>query len=287
MKRALTLLLMVFLCLISRAQIVNRLRVDQVTFQRYARGRMQEFNPDNLALADSLYAEGVQKDNFRYNLAIQAGAPYLEWDWTGLEQYINTFSGMDYLMLSYNETPKVKLKATAYNISNPSYSWSSNAAKLASDQNGYFWVSQDVSSTPGYYYVYAQLTGNAGSKIQYAVRYYKEPKLIFADNLNDNQPITSIQFSESKRQEDVVFYVRTEPGDNRSYLRQVMCYTLSNSLTDYVRLERMAKLDEENLYRDQYFIVRKKAPASKRTGTLTVWPLGYPKLTKTIDITVE
>lgn len=66
MKRALTLLLMVFLCLISRAQIVNRLRVDQVTFQRYARGRMQEFNPDNLALADSLYAEGVQKDNFRY-----------------------------------------------------------------------------------------------------------------------------------------------------------------------------------------------------------------------------
>ncbi len=66
MKRALTLLLMVFLCLISQAQIVNRLRVDQVTFQRYARGRMQEFNPDNLALADSLYAEGVQKNDFRY-----------------------------------------------------------------------------------------------------------------------------------------------------------------------------------------------------------------------------
>ena len=227
------------------------------------------------------------KDNFRYNLAIQAGSPYLEWDWTGLEQYINTFTGMDYLMLSYNETPKVKLKAIAYNISNPSYSWSSNAAKLASDQNGYFWVSQDVSSTPSYYYVYAQLTGNAGSKIQYAVRYYKEPKLIYADKLSDDQPITSIQFSESKRQEDVVFYVRTEPGDNRSYLRQVMCYTLSDSLSDYVRLERMAKLDDENLYRDQYFIARKKAPASKRTGTLTVWPLGYPKLTKTIDITVE
>ena len=227
------------------------------------------------------------KDDARYTLNIQSGDPYLEWDWTGLEQYINTFSGMDYLMLSYNETPKVKLKATAYNISNPSYSWSSNATKLASDQNGYFWVSQDVSSTPSYYYVYAQLTGNAGSKIQYAVRYYKEPKLIFADNLNDNQPITSIQFSESKRQEDVVFYVKATEGDNRAYCRQVMCYTLSNSLTDYVRLERMAKLDEENLYRDQYFIARKKAPASKRTGTLTVWPLGYPKLTKTIDITVE
>ena len=226
------------------------------------------------------------KDNFRYNLAIQAGDPYLEWDWTGLEPYINTFTGMDYLMLSYNETPKVKLKATAYNISNPSYSWNSNAAKLASDQNGYFWVSQDVSSTPSYYYVYAQLTGNADSKIQYAVRYYKEPKLIYADNPS-NQPVTSIQLSDSHLFQDVVFYVRAAEGDNRSYLRQVMCYTLSNSLSDYVQLKRLAALDDQNLYRDYYSINRKKAPASKRTGTLTVWPLGYPKLTKTIDITVE
>lgn len=54
------------LCLGSRAQIVNRLRVDQETFIRYASGRMQEFNPDNLALADSLYAQGVALGNFRY-----------------------------------------------------------------------------------------------------------------------------------------------------------------------------------------------------------------------------
>ena len=52
--------------LCCRAQIVNRLKVDDDTFQRYAWGHMQLYNPDNLALADSLYAVGVERDNFRY-----------------------------------------------------------------------------------------------------------------------------------------------------------------------------------------------------------------------------
>ena len=54
------------LCLGARAQIVNRLRVDQETFLRYAYGRMQQYSLDNLELADSLYTAGVQKNNFRY-----------------------------------------------------------------------------------------------------------------------------------------------------------------------------------------------------------------------------
>ena len=48
------------------AQIVNRLKVDDATFQRYASGRMQLYNPANLSLADSLYQEGVRQGNFRY-----------------------------------------------------------------------------------------------------------------------------------------------------------------------------------------------------------------------------
>ncbi|MBR4809333.1 MAG: hypothetical protein IK031_03530 [Bacteroidales bacterium] len=59
---ALALCLAAFDC---GAQIVNRLKVDSETFQRYAWGRMQQYNPGNLALADSLYAEGVRKDDFR------------------------------------------------------------------------------------------------------------------------------------------------------------------------------------------------------------------------------
>ena len=55
-----------FLCLTSGAQIVNRLNVDKDTFERYAWGRMQEYNPGNLVLADSLYTEGVRQGNFRY-----------------------------------------------------------------------------------------------------------------------------------------------------------------------------------------------------------------------------
>lgn len=53
------------LCLAAHGQIVNRLRVDKDTFTRYAWGRMQEFNPANLTLADSLYREGQAQGNFR------------------------------------------------------------------------------------------------------------------------------------------------------------------------------------------------------------------------------
>ena len=55
-----------FLCLTSGAQIVNRLNVDKDTFERYAWGRMQEYSPSNLVLADSLYTEGIRQNNFRY-----------------------------------------------------------------------------------------------------------------------------------------------------------------------------------------------------------------------------
>lgn len=65
MKRALTLLLAVLLCLVSSAQIVNRLKVDKNSFERYAWGRMQPYSEDNLAIADSLYSEGVRKDDYR------------------------------------------------------------------------------------------------------------------------------------------------------------------------------------------------------------------------------
>ena len=48
------------------AQIVNRLKVDDATFQRYAWGRMQQYNPDNLFLADSIYTVGVQMGSPKY-----------------------------------------------------------------------------------------------------------------------------------------------------------------------------------------------------------------------------
>lgn len=48
------------------AQIVNRLKVDAPTFERYAYGRMQRFNPANLPLADSLYTLGVERADMRY-----------------------------------------------------------------------------------------------------------------------------------------------------------------------------------------------------------------------------
>ena len=65
MKRFLASLAAVLLCLCCGAQIVNRLKVDSPTFQRYAWGRMQLFNPSNLALADSLYRAGVETRSYK------------------------------------------------------------------------------------------------------------------------------------------------------------------------------------------------------------------------------
>ena len=68
----------------ARAQIVNRLRVDQETFVRYAYGRMQEFNPENLVLADSLYKAGIRQNNFRYKclgLSLELPVHYMRGDY--------------------------------------------------------------------------------------------------------------------------------------------------------------------------------------------------------------
>ena len=76
LRKLLLGLLAALVCLGAGAQIVNRLRVDQDTFLRYAYGRMQQFNPANLALADSIYAAGVQKDDYRYkSLALSLEMP--------------------------------------------------------------------------------------------------------------------------------------------------------------------------------------------------------------------
>ncbi len=76
MKKILISALAALLCLAAPGQIVNRLRVDQKTFLRYAYGRMQEFNPENLFLADSLYQAGVAQGNFRYKcLALSLEMP--------------------------------------------------------------------------------------------------------------------------------------------------------------------------------------------------------------------
>ena len=65
MRKLLPAIAALLLCLQAGAQIVNRLNVDKKTFERYAWGRMQEYSPSNLLLADSLYAEGQRTGNFR------------------------------------------------------------------------------------------------------------------------------------------------------------------------------------------------------------------------------
>ena len=88
MKRLILVLAALLLSLGSRAQIVNHLRVDQKTFLRYAYGRMQEFNPENLVLADSLYAAGTAQGNFRLKclgLSLEIPVRYSRGEWERMD----------------------------------------------------------------------------------------------------------------------------------------------------------------------------------------------------------
>ena len=76
MRKLLLTVAAALMCLLADAQIVNRMRVDKNTFLRYAYGRMQQFNPSNLSLADSLYKVGTSRDDYRYkSLALSLEMP--------------------------------------------------------------------------------------------------------------------------------------------------------------------------------------------------------------------
>lgn len=97
MFRKLLLVLSVCLaCTLAEAQIVNRMRVDKNVFLRYAYGRMQQFNTANLALADSIYTVGAQKDDYRYKcLALSLEMP--------VRYYLGEYSRMDSTVVEVKE----------------------------------------------------------------------------------------------------------------------------------------------------------------------------------------
>ena len=73
------------------AQIVNRLKVDDAVFQRYAYGRMQMYNPANLPLADSIYQAGVQRESFRYKclgLSLEFPVRFAQGDYARMDECI-------------------------------------------------------------------------------------------------------------------------------------------------------------------------------------------------------
>ena len=77
--------------LCCRAQIVNRLKVDDAVFQRYAWGRMQQFNTANLALADSIYNIGVARASFKYKclgLSLEFPVRFAQGDYERMDEAV-------------------------------------------------------------------------------------------------------------------------------------------------------------------------------------------------------
>ena len=81
----------------ASGQIVNRLKVDDGVFQRYAYCRMQQFNEANLGFADTLYRVGVAKENFRYKclgLTLEFPIRFAQGDYGRMDAAVAEIKGM-------------------------------------------------------------------------------------------------------------------------------------------------------------------------------------------------
>ena len=90
-RAALVTAAFLLLPLAGSAQIVNRMQVDHDTFDRYAYGRMQLFNPQNLRLADSLYQVGVNRDDLRYKclgLSLEFPVRFAQGDYERMDEAV-------------------------------------------------------------------------------------------------------------------------------------------------------------------------------------------------------
>ena len=91
MRRVLLCILVLSAFFPAGAQIVNRLKVDDAVFQRYAYGRMQMYNPANLALADSIYQAGVMRESFRYKclgLSLEFPVRFAQGDYERMDEAV-------------------------------------------------------------------------------------------------------------------------------------------------------------------------------------------------------
>ena len=217
-----------------------------------------------------------------YSLTVQAGSPYLEWDWEGLELYRYPHLNQ-YLQLAYGESPKPKLKAQAFNVTNPSFVWSSsNDMLVAFNQKGEFWSVNDDTAASASVNAIVSVYGHSGLYLTYPVRYFRKPSAIEVSVNNVFNPTETKLASNS-----VTLLIKVSDGhrEQAKNFRQVACYTVSGSIGDYVKLER----DESNVYSEQdcYVLTRKRVPASAVSGTVTFWPLGFSNVTTTLHITVQ
>lgn len=80
-----------------QAQIVNRLKVDDFIFQRYAYCRMQQFSEDNLGFADTLYRVGIYRENFRYKclgLTLEFPIRFAQGDYKRMDEAVSEIKSL-------------------------------------------------------------------------------------------------------------------------------------------------------------------------------------------------
>ena len=80
-----------------QAQIVNRLKVDDFIFQRYAYCRMQQFSEDNLGFADTLYRVGIYRENFRYKclgLTLEFPIRFAQGDYARMDEAVSEIKSL-------------------------------------------------------------------------------------------------------------------------------------------------------------------------------------------------
>lgn len=212
-----------------------------------------------------------------YTLTVTAGQPRVEFDWTGLEEYLDEYGR---LLLSYDESPKVRLKANAINSSNKSLTWSvSDGTNVSVNGSGDYWLKNNVYQNGLKALVALQV--NPSIKAECPLVIYRKPTSI-------NPSKTSETVAPMAQTKTITFSMMSTETSSQDEVRQRVQYTLSNSIQPYVSVERNDVSVTST--RDALKLTLKSSPSSPVTGTLTVWPLGYAsdsKLRATINITVK
>lgn len=211
-----------------------------------------------------------------YTLNIQAGSPKLEWDWSGLEEYI-TQSINPKLLLSYDESPRPTLKATVFNSSDTRIAWSTRTEDLLSGNGaGQYWPKQNSYADGGN--IRAALASDPDVLIEYGVICFMKPEKVHCDQ-PDNLTLGASPIK-------LTFTMSSSQAEKTREIRQRVRFTLSNSIAPYVSMVRDVD-DSSPFIQDKYILSRKQAPDSPVSGTITVWALGYSSVSKTLHVSVQ
>lgn len=99
MRRVIAVILVLLSAISASGQIMNHMNVDDAVFQRYAAGRLQQYSPSNIALADSIYQAGVRVEDPRLKvlgLALEMPVRFYQKEYDRMDALVAEIKTLDH-----------------------------------------------------------------------------------------------------------------------------------------------------------------------------------------------